>query len=130
MKTIFAFVIIFLTSTLSVKSQEQNANLNSTYRSINTYSFDEDQKDWVLAEDSTSVITFSIIDSTIQVNQNQYHITSIKKKKNKKTKSMEYYFVLQNEDLHFIDAEFYQHWYNNERFVPQFIIKDKAYDLK
>ena len=117
-------------SVLNVKSQETNANLNSTYRVINSQHFDENKKDWVKSNDSVSNITFSIVDSNILLDKTPYKIISVKKKRNKKAKSMEYYFVLQNENLDFIDAQFYQHWYDDKRYVPQFIIKDKAYDLK
>lgn len=130
MKKVFSFIIILFVSTLPVISQEQNGNLNMNYRSIKTYEFDEKKKDWILIDTPESTIKFNIMDSAITVNDTVFKILSIRKKDNKKEKSMEYFFVLLNKENEFIDAEFHQYWYDNKRYDPQFIIKDRAYDLK
>ncbi len=130
MKKELSFLVILFVYSLSVMSQEQNANLNMSYHSTQTYQFDENSADWVKIDAPKLTFKFDVMDSTITVNDTVFNIISIKKKNNKKDKSKQYFFVLQNQKEELIDAEFHQYWFDDKRYHPQFIFKNRAYDLK
>jgi len=129
-KIFSSFIIILLTSVLTVFSQKQNANLNATYRSVKTYNFDESIDDWVVISAPVSNIEFNYMDSVITLNDTLYKIISVKKKTKKKDSSMRYLFVLKNTADEFVDAEFVENWYDDNRYDAQFIINDRAFDIK